>query len=729
MKLRRLRPMGPAEFAFRSRQELSKWLDRIGVIGLSSRAGSIFSTLPAGGVPAGKTLLDGFRTAPSVRFFEGAASVQTTARLATRMWGARRSVIAAAEGVCQGRFDVLGYHGLLFGDPVDWHLDPLTGRRAPFVHWSRLDPLDAATVGDSKVIWELNRHQWLVRLGQAYQLTGDERYAEAFARYIREWLRANPPGLGINWTSSLELALRLISWYWALFLFRDARPLSPNLFVEMVGSIWAHAAHVERNLSYYYSPNAHLTGEALGLFYTGIVFPEFRRAEHWRTIGAQILVQESQRQILPDGVYFEHSSCYQRYTVEIYLHFLILAARNGIAVPSAVAERVQRMLDFLLAIRRPDGSIPQIGDADGGWLLSLADRDPDDFRGVFSIAAAVFGRPDYAWAAGAAAPEPLWLLGKAGLDALEALRPRPPATAPSRLFPEGGYAVMRSGWDEHAHHVIVDAGPLASGTSGGHGHADLLSVQLSVFGAAYLVDPGTYCYTSDSEWRTFFRGSIAHSTVMVDSAGQAAPAGPFRWDSRPRARVRQWISTEAFDFVDAEHDAYLRLPDPVLHRRRVLFVKPRYMAILDDLEGRLEHGLELRFQFGPMPIALDSELWARAQGPGGHGLLIRPLATVPLRPEVRQGDLVPIQGWVAPDYGQRRPAPVLIYSVVTPLPLRILTLLLPAEDPLAKPPAVYPLLCEGPGPIGLCFAESKESIRFDGPDGVTIRPSPRPSTR
>jgi hypothetical protein len=739
MKLRRLLQMGPTEVAVRSRQELSKRLERIGVVGHpGSRSGSILSRLSSDGVLAGisaqardgnldepgRRLVDRFRETASARFFEGPVSAQTPALVENRMPGVLERVVAGADAICQGRFDLLGHRGLFFGDPVDWHLDPVSGRRAPVVHWSRLDPLDAA-IGDCKVIWELNRHQWLVRLGQAYQLTGDERYAGAFARYVGEWLRANPPGLGINWTSSLELALRLISWCWALFLFRSSRALSPGLFLHMLGAIWAHAAHVERHLSYYFAPNAHLTGEALGLFYAGIVFPEWPRAGRWRTLGTKILVEECKRQILADGVYFEQSSCYQRYTVEIYLHFLVLARRNGVPAPPEVAERVQRMLDFLLAIRRPDGSIPQIGDADGGWLLPLADRAPDDLRGLFSTAAAAFGRPDCAWAAPAPAPESLWLLGRAGLDALEALDPGPPATAPARLFAEGGYAVIRSGWDTRAHQLIFDAGPLGGGRSVGHGHADLLSIQVSAFGAPYLVDPGTYCYTRDSEWRAYFRGTIAHSTVVVDGIGQAAPAGPFKWDSRPRARVRRWLSTEAFDFVDAEHDAYRRLSDPVLHRRRVLFVKPRYWVVVDDLEGATEHRVELRFQFGPMPVTVDSALWARAQGPGGHGLLVQPFATVPLKPEVREGELAPIQGWVAPDYGQRRPAPVLVYSAVTPLPLRIVTLLLPTEDPLATPPAVSPLLEDGAGPIGLSFAEWQESIHFDGPDGVTIRPSPR----
>lgn len=674
------------------------------------RARFIVDTLPP------ERSLDRFRQHGAAGFFPGAVDPGARALVESRLPETRERVVAAAGAICQGRFDLLGYRGLSFGDPVDWHLDPISGRRAPSVHWSRLDPLDPMTVGDNKVVWELNRQQWLVRLGQAYQLTGEERYAEAFVRYIGEWLRANPPGLGINWTSSLELALRIIAWCWALVLFRSSPALSAGLFVEMLGAMCAHAAHVERNLSYYYSPNTHLTGEALGLFYAGTVFPELHMAGRWRALGARILVEQSERQILADGVYFEQSSGYQRYTIEIYLHFLILASRIGLAVAPQLAERVQRMLDFLLVIRRPDSSVPHIGDADGGWLMPLAERSPDDFRGLFSVAAAVFRRPDYAWAAGAPTPETLWLLGAAGLDAVAALRPEPPSTPPSRLFGDGGYAVMRSGWAPHAHQLILDAGPLGCGTSDGHGHADLLSIQVAAFGAPYLVDAGTYCYAADREWRDFFRSTGAHSTVVVDGVGQAAPAGPFCWGSRPRARVRRWRSTAVFDFVDAEHDAYRRLPDPVLHRRRVIFVKPRYWVVVDDLQGAAEHQVELRFQFGPMPVTVDSALWARAKGPAGRGLLVRPFASVPLKPEVVEGEISPIRGWVSSNYGLREPAPLLIYSAVTRLPLRIVTLLFPVEDPSSGFPDVRVLDGEGPDPAGLVLEGGREWICFGEPD-------------
>src|SRR5205823_6061649 len=162
-----------------------------------------------------------------------------------------KEVIATADRLCRHAFDLLGYSNLDFGNPVNWHLDPISGRQAPLAHWTRLNPLDFAAVGDSKVIWELNRHQWLVQLGQAYRLTREERYASAVVRELASWLEANPSGFGINWTSSLEVALRLIAWCWALLLIRDSPAMTLQFFQAIVNSVDAHAKHVERYLSFY----------------------------------------------------------------------------------------------------------------------------------------------------------------------------------------------------------------------------------------------------------------------------------------------------------------------------------------------------------------------------------------------------------------------------------------------------------------------------------------------
>jgi hypothetical protein len=688
-RLRRLLAMGPTEVAIRGRQALHKQIDRAGGGRGAAFPGHTRDVMP----------LAALHESAHTRFFPGAAGAPSLAPAAAAQ------TVETANRLLDKRFDLLGYRDLSFGDPIDWHLDPVAGRRAPAVHWTRLDHLDAQAVGDHKVIWELNRHQWLVRLAQAYRLTGDERYPRACLEAITQWMRANPRGLGINWASSLEVALRLISWTWTLVLLRDSPLLTPAVMRPVMAAVRAHAVYVETYLSYYFSPNTHLTGEALGLVYAGAVFPGLRRAPRWRALGARVLVGESARQVHGDGVYFEQSTCYQRYTVEIYLHFVILAARAGVAVPPAVTDRVQRMVDVLVALRRPDGSMPAIGDADGGWLLPLATRAPDDYRGIFSTAAALWQRAEYAWAAGSLAPETVWMLGDDGVRAFNALRPAPPPVPASRLFADGGYAVMRSSWQAGAHQLIVDAGPLGCPVSAGHGHADLLSVQCAAFGEPYIVDPGMSGYTADPVWREYFRSTGAHSTVTVDGHSQAVTAGAFRWRQRPAARVQRWVSSASADFVDALSDAYGRLADPVLHRRRVLFIKPRYWLLVDDVVGAGEHRVDVGFQLAPLRVEADPSGWTRAHGTNGSGLLLRAFATAPLQAEL-------IDGWVAPDYGRRRPAPYVRFSTRARLPLRVITVLWPlahSEEPAPEVEA----LADADRLEGVWFPRMSEGVRFD----------------
>jgi hypothetical protein len=391
-------------------------------------------------------------------------------------------------------------------------------------------------------------------------------------------------------------------------------------------------------------------------------------------------------------------------------------------MPEIVSDKVQRMLDFLLAVRRPDGSIPAIGDGDGGFLLPLALRGSGDFRGVFGAAGAFFGRGDFAWAAGGPSPEAQWLLGTEGREALAALRPDPPAGSTSRVFAEGGYAVLRDSFGERGHHLIFDVGPLGCPVSAGHGHADLLSVQVSAFGEPYIVDPGTFGYTADERSRNYFRGSAAHSTVRVDDGEQADPDGIFGWTMRPRARLRLFLSAGSVELAEGEHHAYCRFEKGAVHRRRVLFVRKAYWVLVDDLEGEGEalHRVELRFQFAPLEVTLDSSFWARAEGRRGQALLVRCFAGAPLEAEVHAGRRAPMEGWISEEYGRMQPAPLLVYRALSPVPTRLVTLLFPVEDPAAPPPRVAPILDDEMRPVGLAFGDG-ECIHFHG--AVSRRPA------
>ncbi len=717
MKIDNLLRADLSDVASRGWQELWRTMDRVAVsapdgvknLGLFDHLSPAWNE---GSPQEAGVEFEASRRSAAERFFSGAGDPYLTQSFETHLPGAKDSVVATADALCLRNFHLLGHRALFMGDSIDWHRDAVSGSRAPLVHWSRINPLDAEAVGDSKVTWELNRHQWMVHLGQAYRLTGDERYAQVFADSVRDWMGANPVGMGINWASSLEVSYRLISWCWAINLFRGSASFTPELYSEMLGWLRAHAAHMERYLSHYFSPNTHLTGEALGLFYAGVLFPELPRADRWRRLGSRVLLEQLPRQVLADGVYFEQSTCYERYTAEIYLHFMMLAARNHITLPESVGERIQQMLDHLLAVCRPDGSMPQVGDSDGGRVMPLAQRRADDCRDVFSLAAVFFGRADYAWAADGLSPEVFWFFGPAGARSFEALGEVQPSQSPSRLFAHGGQAVMRSDWGTDAHHLVFDTGPLGCRVSGGHGHADLLAIQCSVFGKPQLVDSGTYCYTPNAHWRDHFRSSAAHNTVVVDRKSQAVPVGPFSWRERPTAQLRHWFSTPAFDYADAEHHAYRRLKDQVTHRRRVLFVKPRYWVVVDDLQGADVHQIDLMFQFAPGDLSIGSDGWVRSLDADNRGLCLRAFSSTPLHAEIHRGEVEPIRGWISPDYGLRVPAPQLSYSAVVRLPLRVVTLLLPHDGEEQALPDVTQVQGEG-GRISLVLDDGRETVRID----------------
>ena len=537
-RIRRLARMPWSEIAGRTRQEAAKLIDRVTASDRIDMRALLQEQAPLFANPA--AALQILREAAPRRFFAG---VENPSWIAQLLPDHRSAVLTSAESSMQNRFNLLGYRTLWFGEPIDWHLEPVSSRRAPRRHWTTLNPLDAGLVGDSKIVWELNRHQWLVQIAQAYAMSGDEQYAERCLSTIESWIDANPYGVGINWSSSLEVAYRVMSWSWILLLLRNSPALSGDRLQTVLSSLWQHANHIARYPSYYFSPNTHLTGEALGLFYAGTLFPEFTDARRWRDAGARVLIEESASQICGDGVHFERSTCYHRYTIETYQHFLLLAERNGVQVPPEVSAQLRQMVEYVVSVRRPDGVLPEIGDADGGRLLPVVDRDQRDPRGVLAVAAAMFQRADFSWASAGLAPDVPWLMGEQGAQAFEATQPARPGSHPSRLFASGGYVVMQTGWECDAHQMVIDVGPLGCTFSCGHGHADLLSVQCFAFGEPVLVDAGTYCYTSEAEWRNFFRGTAAHSTLMIDGRDQVEGERPLQLARAP-LRVRARVALE-----------------------------------------------------------------------------------------------------------------------------------------------------------------------------------------
>lgn len=685
-KLKKLKGRSLDELRVRSAQALAAGTERCG---LSTQArlprdSDFFKLLDSrrlgGELLSAEGLLSHFRSRTEPQFFAAFGDVGETRRELRGRWGARAeaSVIERARRITEGRFDLLGLRDLSFGDPIDWHLEPVSGKRAPLRHWSRINYLDAGVAGDKKIIWELNRQQYFATLGRAYWHTDDELYARTFVEHLESWMEQNPPKLGINWSSSLEVSFRAISWLWALYFFRDSKHLTPQLFLRALKFLYLHARHLETYLSTYFSPNTHLTGEALGLFYLGTVLPEFRRASHWRATGARILLAELDRHVRPDGVYFEQSSYYHRYTTDFYTHLYILDRADGGNLADKVREKLTLLLDHLMYITRPDGTAPLFGDDDGGRLAALEERAPNDFRAALSTGAALFRRGDYKFVAGEAAEETLWLLGGRGLRAFDDLEASAPADT-SRAFKSGGYYVMRDGWTRDANYLLIDCGPHGV-FDGGHAHADALAFDLSARGRTMLVDPGTYTYTGSQEMRDLFRRSAAHNTLTIDGESSSVPGGPFSWKSAARAAAHDWMSHARFDFFEGSQDGYARLPSPAGHTRGVLFLKGDYWIMRDRVETTGAHHYELSFHFAPdSDPAIESRrggvcVREHKSDAGGLELFIF----------CKTGEWRKEQGWVSECYGQRTAAPVLRFSSEAAGAQEFITFMLPKAAQSAR---------------------------------------------
>jgi len=523
------------------------------------------------------------RHEPRPLFFPGIDELPETLALIRDRWPTRVVESArAADEIVAGRFALLGHPPFQLDDPVTWTRDYLRKVTAPDAHWSTIDYLDPAVAGDHKLVWELNRHQFLVTLGLGYAHTGREVYAERAAQLLAAWLDANPPKRGVNWASSLEVAYRAIAWLWAMRLMAGSPAFTNALVARWLKALEVSARHLDRYLSTWFSPNTHLTGEALGLLYLGTQLPELAAASGWRDRGWAILLGQLPRHVRPDGSYFEQATYYHRYTIDIYLHARTLATAHGLAGVAAADDALQRLAQFAAWTARADGTIPLFGDEDGGRLLFLDARDCDDVRSPVACVAAITGDAALAHAGAPATDELAWLLGPEGVARFDRIVSQPPADT-ARAFRDGGFYVMRDGWEGDSATLTVDCGPLGV-DNGGHAHADTLAFDLAIGGRPVFVDAGTVSYTTSPAERDLMRSSLVHNTVSLDGESSSVPGGAFRWAHMTAGVLDAWHATAAGALFEGHHDGYHRLSPPARHRRVILAARHGWWIVRDVIE-------------------------------------------------------------------------------------------------------------------------------------------------
>lgn len=523
----------------------------------------------------------------------------------------RQTLLDEANCYLQGKYSLLN---IKFEETnIDWHHDPQTLKRAPLKFGPTLNYRDFFLVGNVKNIWEKNRHHHLTVLALAYALTKDENYAEAVERQLLSWLEQNPFPLGINWTSSLELGVRLISWIWLERLLRGTS--SHQRLFGKAGELWSTIYWHQWLISQYYSPgssaNNHLVGEMAGLFIAAVVWPVFPESARWQSLARSILEREVSRQTFPSGLNREQAFSYHIFSLEFFLLAGLEAERMGIHFSSTYQDWVRRMLEVIPPLIDVGGNLPNYGDSDEGMALQLRSLKSSRLDWLFRL-----GRQ---WLK-ARVPLPqdssgllaATLIGTDTKDEVGKIT----TVKESVGFKDAGLFVLASNRGQPDEvFCLADAGALGFLSTAAHGHADALSFTLSIGGVPVIIDTGTYSYLTDPQARVYFRSTKAHNTIVVDGLDQSEQAGTFLWLKKAQSNVLAWEAKPTGGILVAEHNGYLHLSNGVKHQRQFK-LEGKILEVRDELQGQGVHDLEWRLHFSPIcTVSLESNVcsvsWAK----------------------------------------------------------------------------------------------------------------------
>lgn len=634
-KVNRLKLMGGAEIAWRVRQLAQKKLSRLG-LGL---AGAV----PAPGPAHGATFVGAGVPADSV------------------------ALRAAADAILAGRWNVFALHGAALGFPPRWNRDPKTGTEAPMTLGKLIDYRSERVVGDIKYLWEPSRHLELVTLAQAWRVSGEQRYADGARALLQSWFDQCPYPQGVHWTSSLELAVRLLNWAFAWQLLGGAD--SP-LFAGQEGrrfqrrwldSVYQHCHFIQGYFSRHSSANNHLFGEYMGLFVASLTWPCWPASARWAALARRGLEAEALKQNTADGVNKEQAVYYQHEVMDMMLLCHLVGRANGAGFSPAYLERLERLAEFIAALQDAGGNLPMIGDADDAQMVRLA-HEPDwsPYRSLLASCAVLFGRADFKRKAGCFDAKSHWLLGAAGQARWEALAPSGPER-PVLAFPEGGYYLLGQRYGEPDEvRLVADCAPLGYLSIAAHGHADALAFTLALGGEEFLIDPGTYAYHTQQAWRDYFRGTAAHNTVCVDGCDQSEIGGNFMWLQKARARLIRHQGEGALQVFEGEQDGYARLSDPVLHRRTIEFnTIERRIVVKDILQCEGQHQVALHWHFAE---ACRVSAEGQAVCAQGERLALRLHCRHGNGPRLLRGSEAPIGGWIARRFDVKSPISTAVWQ-------------------------------------------------------------------
>jgi hypothetical protein len=550
---------------------------------------------------------------------------------------------------------------------IDFHKDIFSGKNFPITFSKTID-IRSDKFGSAKVVWEINRLQFLIPLVLKYKISGSSIYLEQFVSILKSWDQQNPYLKGVNWYSNIEINIRLINWYWCWLLLQGDPLWEEN--EEYIGfrkKIWLpliykHCCFSYRNPSYYSSANNHLVAEYAGLFIASTLW-KFPESEKWLRESRKGLEREIQRQHSENGINKEEAAEYIQFITDFFLLAFIAGRHCSIAFSTEFEKKLETICTYINNFLDCNNNFPKYGDEDDGRVI-VPDGNihANNFISILNTATFLFNRPDFkrqgsAWdvkstllTAHIKNAKEIW----SGYDFH--------AISKSIFYAQEGHFIFRTqpvqGREIYAH---FDAAQLGYLSIAAHGHADALSLLLHIDGYPFLVDPGTYTYHTHKIWRKYFVSTLAHNTITVNGYDQATLAGPTLWVNHYDVTVHNASTSVTSDLAEASHNGYKKLG--VSHKRSINFDKKNNNFLITDvINARNKFNLRLQ-----MPFHLDPAVIVTINDDGVYTLR-RPEtnASVELHCDpslkwtlIKANDTEPL-GWFSPSFMKKEKSSVIL---------------------------------------------------------------------
>jgi len=459
-------------------------------------------------------------------------------------------------------------------EEINWHRDIFSGECFPIIFSKDINIRNNAKLS-AKNVWEINRLQFLPHIALNYKKTGRDLYLKKFLDVLSSWIDHNPYLQGINWYSNIEVNIRLINWVlcWEILTSEGSIAKREDFknFVETkwLPSIYQHCLYSYRNPSRFSSANNHLVSEYAGLFAASSLW-QFKETEKWLKYAKNGLEEEIRLQH-STGINKEEAAEYIQFITDFFLLSFIVGEHTNQAFSKQYKQHLQEIFNYICNFLDCNGNIPKYGDEDDGKCFILdSDKKFNNFRSLLTSGSIIFRDPRLKSKSNGFDVKNQFLFGEAGKAVYESI-PDNTYNESSQFYKDEGHFIFRKKDRNREIYLHFDAAPLGFLSIAAHGHADALSFILHVDGHPVFIDPGTYTYHTEPEWRHYFIGTIAHNTIRINDRDQAVNGGPTLWLKHYRTRIIDLKLSEVADSIKATHNGYVK--EKATHIREILFDK------------------------------------------------------------------------------------------------------------------------------------------------------------